>query len=234
MSDLHLHHLQNSRSFRIVWLLEELGIDYCLTKYERTSAYLAPKSLEGIHPTGKAPILEVTGLNPKHPELKTSLIESGHIIDYLMAKYDPEYKLHPEVDPDSQAWRDYDFWMHYAEASAMPPLVMRLVFNKVVERSPALIKPIAKGIRKQVEAQMINKNIRLALDLVEEKLSNDKWFAGSEFSAADVQMGFFIEAANSGDGLDEIRYNNTLNWLKRCQGRPAYKAAVNKGGRLEF
>lgn len=234
MSDLHLHHLENSRSFRILWLLEELGVEYQLTRYERTKSYLAPKSLERVHPSGKSPILEVKGLNPKDPEQKTCLIESGHIIDYLMAKYDTEYKLHPKLDAESQAWRDYDFWMHYAEASAMPALVMRLVFNKVVERSPTLIKPIAKGIRKQVEAVMISKNIRIALDLTEEKLSNDKWFAGSEFSAADVHMGFFIEAANAGPGLDEVRYNNILNWLKRCQGRAAYKAAVEKGGKLEF
>lgn len=234
MSELHLHHLENSRSFRILWLLEELGVEYQLTRYERTNSYLAPKSLERVHPSGKSPVLEVAGLNPKDPAEKTSLIESGHIIDYLMAKYDTEYKLHPKVDAESQAWRDYDFWMHYAEASAMPALVMRLVFSKVVERSPTLIKPIAKGIRKQVEALMINKNIRTALDLIEEKLSKDKWFAGSEFSAADVQMGFFIEAANTGPGLDEVRYNSTLNWLKRCQGRQAYKAAVEKGGKLEF
>ena len=234
MSDLHLHHLQNSRSFRILWLLEELGVAYDLTTYERTKSYLAPKALERVHPSGKAPILEVTGLNPKDPEQKTPLIESGHIIDYLMAKYDTEFKLHPEVEADSKAWRDYDFWMHYSEASAMPPLVMRLVFSKVVERSPTLIKPIAKGIRKQVEALMISKNISIALDLVEAKLSSDQWFAGSEFSAADVQMCFVIEAANSREGLDTVRYTNTLNWLKRCQNRPAYRAAIQKGGKLEF
>lgn len=234
MLNLHLHHLEQSRSFRIVWLLEELGIDYQLTKYQRTKSFLAPETLEQVHPTGKSPILEVTGIDAEHPEKTVAFIESGHIIDYLMAKFDTEYKLHPKVDADDAAWRDYDFWLHYAEASAMPALVMRLVFNKVVERSPTIIRPVAKGIRKQVEASMIRKNITKALDLVEKTLSDNQWFAGNEFSAADIQMGFFIEAANAGDGLDSVRYTNTLNWLKRCQAREGYKAAVQKGGKLEF
>lgn len=234
MSDLHLHHLKNSRSFRILWILEELGVDYQLTSYERTNSYLAPKSLQQVHPSGKSPILEVSGLDSKDADKKTSLIESGFIIDYLMAKYDTEFKLHPKVDADSQSWRDYDFWMHYAEASAMPALVMRLVFSKIVERSPKLIRPVAKGMRNQVEAIMISKDIAKSLDLVEAKLSKDQWFAGSEFTAADVQMGFFIEAANAGKSLDPVRYINTLNWLKRCKGRKAYQAAVAKGGELEF
>lgn len=234
MLDLHLHHLENSRSFRILWLLEELGVDYQLTKYQRTKSFLAPKCLEQVHPSGKSPVLEVQGIDPNEPEKKQALIESGHIIDYLMAKFDTDYALHPKVDADDAAWRDYNFWMHYAEASAMPALVMRLVFTKVVERSPAIIRPIAKGIRKQVEASMIRKNISKALDLVESELSSDQWFAGSEFSAADIQMAFFIEAANAGHGLDSVRYANTLNWLKRCKSRPAYKSAVAKGGKLEF
>lgn len=234
MSNLHLHHLENSRSFRILWLLEELGIEYQLTKYERTKSFLAPKSLEAVHPSGKAPILEVKGIDPQNPEKTKPLIESGYIIDYLMAKYDTEYKLHPKVDADDSAWRDYDFWMHYAEASAMPPLVMRLVFTKVVERSPKLIRPIAKGIRKQVEASMISRNISKTLDLVESELSSGQWFAGEEFSAADIQMAFFIEAANAGHSLDSVRYTNTLNWLKRCKAREAYQTAVAKGGKLEF
>ncbi|PNK61636.1 glutathione binding-like protein [Psychrobacter sp. FDAARGOS_221] len=234
MSNLHLHHLENSRSFRILWLLEELELDYQLTSYQRTKSFLAPKSLEKVHPSGKAPILEVKGIDSDKPEETTALIESGFIIDYLMAKYDPEFKLHPKLDADSQDWRDYDFWMHYAEASAMPALVMRLVFTKIVERSPALIRPIAKGIRKQVEASMITKNINKTLDLIEAELTEDKWFAGAEFSAADIQMAFFVEAANAGRSLDTVRYNSIVNWLKRCKARPAYQAAVAKGGKLEF
>lgn len=234
MSELHLHHLEDSRSFRILWLLEELGLEYQLTSYKRTKQYLAPKSLQQVHPYGKSPILEVAGLDPNKPEETTCLIESGHIIEYLMAKYDTSYRLHPKVDADSKAWRDYNFWLHYTEGSAMPPLVMRLVFSKVVERSPRVVRPIAKGIRNQVEAVMIIKSINETLNLVEEKLSNDKWFAGKEFSAADIQMGFFIEAVNAKKFLDPVRYINTLNWLKRCKGRQAYQNAVSKGGKLDF
>ncbi len=234
MSVLHLHHLENSRSFRILWLLEELGLDYQLTQYERTQAYLAPKILETIHPSGKAPILEVAGINPKEPDEKKALIESGHIIDYLLAKYDTEFKLHPQTDADNPAWRDFDFWMHYSEASAMPPLVMRLVFSKIVERSPTLIKPVVKSMRKQVEASIVIKGINNSLEMVETQLSEHQFFSGSEFSAADIQMAFVIEAAKSRNGMDNIQYNNTFNWLRRCQSRPAYKAAVEKGGALDF
>lgn len=225
MSDLHLHHLQNSRSFRILWLLEELELDYQLTKYERNQAYLAPESLEKIHPMGKAPILEVDGV---------PMIESAHIIDYLMAKYDTEYKLHPKTDADSQSWLDYDFWMHYCEASMMPPLVMRLVFHKIAEQAPALVRVVTKKIRQKVEATMINKNINTSLDMVEKQLSDHQWFAGSEFSGADIQMGFVLDAINAREGLDRTKYANTLNWLKRCQARPAYGRAVDKGGKLDF
>ena len=225
MAQLHLHHLQNSRSFRILWLLEELKLDYQLTKYERNQSYLAPESLEKIHPMGKAPILEVDGV---------PMIESGHIIDYLMAKYDSDYQLHPKTDADSQSWLDYDFWMHYAEASMMPPLVMRLVFQKISEQAPALVRVITKKIRKQVEATMISKNTTTSLDMVEKQLSDNQWFAGSEFSGADIQMGFVIEAASSRHTMDQTKYANILNWLKRCQARPAYKSAVEKGGKLDF
>ena len=155
---LHLHHLQNSRSFRIVWLLEELNIDYKLTCYDRTKAYLAPDSLKKVHPLGHAPILEVDG---------RPLIESAFIIEYLLKHYDDEQQFKPN-DSDEAAWENYTFWLHYAEASAMPPLVMRLVFNKVVERSPMLVKPVAKGIQKQVEKSMNADNIPTTLSMMDQ------------------------------------------------------------------
>lgn len=238
MSDLHLHHLENSRSFRILWLLEELnqlnGLEYQLTRYERTSSYLAPKKLTEVHSNGKVPILEVRGLADRDDSTITPITESGHIIDYLMAKYDTEYVLHPNIDPDSQAWLDYDFWMHYAEGSAMPPLVLQVIFNKVVERAPTLIKPVAKGIRKQVAASIITKSLMGTLAMIERHLSSNRWFAGAQFSAVDIQMAFVIEAMNAGGGLDSVRYLNIINWLQRCQLRPAYKLTVEKGGKLDF
>lgn len=221
---LHLHHLENSRSHRIVWLLEELEVDYQLTCYARNKAHLAPDSLEQIHPMGKAPIL-VANDKP--------LIESGFIIEYLLKHYDKAQQFKPSDDNES-AWEAYTFWMHFAEASVMPPLVMRLVFNKVVEKSPMLIRPVSKGIQKQVENSMIESNLTKMLTMMERQLQDNHWFAGSDFSAADIQMYLPIVGANAGKRLDKAKYANLLNWLKRCQSRPAFKRSEEKGGRLQF
>ena len=221
---LHLHHLENSRSFRILWLLEELNADYKLTCYQRNKAYLAPKSLKKIHPLGQSPILEVN---------ERVLVESGFIIEYLLKEYDNAHLFKPSKD-DTAAWEDYTFWMHFAEASVMPLLVMRLVFTKVVEKSPVIIKPISKGIRKQVENSMIRNNLTTMLDMMEQQLQHNHWFAGATFSGADIQMYIPVVAANAGAGLDAAKYANLLNWLKRCQERAAFKIAVTKGGKLRF
>ena len=221
---LHLHHLENSRSFRILWLLEELNTDYKLTCYQRNKAYLAPKSLKKIHQLGQAPILEVN---------ERALVESGFIIEYLLKEYDNAHLFKPSKD-DTAAWEDYTFWMHFAEASVMPLLVMRLVFTKVVEKSPMIIKPISKGIRKQVENSMIRHNLTTMLDMMEQQLQNNHWFAGAAFSGADIQMYIPVVAANAGAGLDAAKYANLLNWLKRCQERAAFKIAVTKGGQVRF
>lgn len=221
---LHLHHLQNSRSFRILWLLEELNTDYKLTCYDRTKAYLAPDRLKKIHPLGHAPILEVDG---------QPLIESGFIIEYLIKHYDTEQTFKP-ADSDEAAWDAYTFWLHFSEASVMPLLVMRLVLTKVVERTPMLLKPISKGIRKQVENSVIDNSLTTMLNLMEQQLQDNHWFAGTAFSAADIQMYIVVLAANAGKGLNDVKYVNLLNWLKRCQERPAFKRAEAKGGRVKF
>lgn len=221
---LHLHHLSNSRSFRIIWLLEELGTDYELTCYERTKAYRAPDSLKKIHPLGHAPILEADG---------RPLIESGFIIEYLIKHYDKQQQFKPADDNES-AWENYTFWLHFAEASVMPPLVMRLVFTKVVEQSPMLIKPVSKKIQSQVEKSMISASLNEMLTMMEQHLSDNQWFAGSEFSAADIQMHLAVLGANAGPGLNKNKYANILDWLARCEARPAFKQAEEKGGRLKF
>ncbi|MGP4714562.1 MULTISPECIES: glutathione S-transferase [unclassified Psychrobacter] len=221
---LHLHHLENSRSHRILWLLEELGADYKLTCYVRNKAYRAPDSLKQIHPIGHAPILEVDG---------RALIESGFIIEYLLKHYDPEHKFKPTDDQET-AWENYTFWLHFAEASVMPPLVMRLVFTKVVEQSPMLIKPVSKKIRDQVEKSMISSSLDKMLTMMEQHLEDNRYFAGSEFSAADIQMHLAVLGANAGKGLDKRKYANLLNWLNRCEERDAFKRAEEKGGRLKF
>ena len=221
---LHLHHLANSRSFRILWLLEELKADYQLTCYERNKAYRAPDSLKAVHPLGHAPILEVDG---------RPLIESGFIIEYLLKHYDKAHQFKP-ADDNEAAWEAYTFWLHFAEASVMPPLVMRLVFTKVVEQSPMLIKPVSKSIRTQVEKSMISKSLTAILDMMEQHLQDNHWFAGEDFSAADIQMHLAVVGANAGPGLDENKYTNILNWLKHCEERDAFKSAEEKGGRLKF
>ncbi|MBP2281335.1 glutathione S-transferase [Psychrobacter sp. PL15] len=221
---LHLHHLENSRSFRILWLLEELNVDYKLTSYKRNKAYLAPDSLKKIHPLGHAPILEVDD---------RVLLESGFIIEYLLKHYDKE-KMFKPADDNEAAWEAYTFWLHFAEASAMPPLVMRLVFNKVVEKSPMLVKPVSKNIQKQVESSLIESSINNILIMMERQLQDNHWFAGEAFSAADIQMYFVAVAAQSRAGLDNGQYANLLNWLKRCQERPAFKRTEEKGGRIQF
>ena len=221
---LHLHHLANSRSFRILWLLEELKADYQLTCYERNKAYRAPDSLKAVHPLGHAPILEVDG---------RPLIESGFIIEYLLKHYDKAHQFKP-ADDNEAAWEAYTFWLHFAEASVMPPLVMRLVFTKVVEQSPMLIKPVSKSIRTQVEKSMITNSLNKILDMMDQHLQDNHWFAGSEFSAADIQMHLAVVGANAGPGLDKSKYTNILNWLKHCEERDAFKRAEEKGGRLKF
>ncbi len=221
---LHLHHLENSRSFRIIWLLEELNVDYQLTCYERNKAYRAPESLKKIHPLGHTPILEVN---------ERALVESGFIIEYLLKHYDKEQLFKP-TDDNEEAWEAYTFWLHFAEASIMPLLVMRLVFTKVVEKSPMLIKPVSKSIRKQVENNMISDSLTTMLNMMEQHLQHNHWFAGEAFSAADIQMHLVVVATNAGNGLDKVKYANILNWLKRCEARDAFERAEAKGGSVQF
>jgi len=221
---LHLHHLENSRSFRIIWLLEELNVDYQLTCYERNKAYRAPESLKKIHPLGHTPILEVN---------ERALVESGFIIEYLLKHYDKEQQFKP-TDDNEEAWEAYTFWLHFAEASIMPLLVMRLVFTKVVEKSPMLIKPVSKSIRKQVENNMISDSLTTMLNMMEQQLQHNHWFAGEAFSAVDIQMHLVVVATNAGDGLNKVKYANILNWLKRCEARDAFKRAEAKGGSVQF
>ena len=221
---LHLHHLENSRSFRIIWLLEELNVDYQLTSYQRNKDFRAPESLKQIHPLGHTPILEVND---------RPLVESGFIIEYLLKHYDKEQRFKP-ADDNEEAWEAYTFWLHFAEASIMPLLVMRLVFTKVVEKSPLLIKPVSKSIHKQVENNMISSSLTKMLTMMEQQLQDNHWFAGDTFSAADIQMHLAVVATNAGEGLDKVKYANILIWLKRCQERDAFKRAEAKGGSIQF
>jgi glutathione S-transferase len=218
-----VHHLNNSRSQRVLWLLEELGIPYEVKRYERDArTMLAPLQLLAIHPLGKSPVI-VDG--------EVTLAESGAIIEYLVDKYGAGRLIPPAGSP---ARLRYTYWLHYAEGSAMPPLLFRLVFNRIATNpAPWPISAIARKIASTVEKSFITPNLNRHLDYMESELSAHAWFAGEQFTAADVQMSFPLEAAASRGGLNASR-PKLMAFLDRIHGRDAYKRALERGGRYDF
>jgi glutathione S-transferase len=223
MSMIVVHHLNNSRSQRVLWLLEELGLPYEIRHYQRNKkTKLAPPELRAVHPLGKSPVIT---------DGELTLAESGAIVEYLAETYG-DGKLAPR--PGTLEYQSYRYWMHYAEGSAMPPLLLKLVFDQV-ERAPMpfFVKPIAKRISAKVNAAFIGPQIRTHLDFMEGELGKSEWFAGKRFSAADIQMSFPLEAAASRGGLDGTR-PKLVAFLARVHARPAYKRALEKGGPFEL
>jgi glutathione S-transferase len=214
-----VHHLNNSRSQRVLWLLEELGVDYDIRRYQRDpETMLAPPELRAVHPLGKSPVITDGDL---------TLAESGAIIEYLVDRYGNGRLAPPRGSPERLR---YTYWLHYAEGSAMPPLLMKLVFQRVRSaRMPFLIKPVARGIADNVQRTFVDPQIKLHLDFMEAELAKSNWFAGEEFSAADIQMSFPIEAAAARAGLDASR-PRLMSWLETIRARPAYRRALEKGG----
>lgn len=199
-----VHHLENSRSQRILWLLEELGLDYELRRCERDPrTMLAPRELRRVHPLGKSPLLEDDGL---------VVAETGAIVEHLVAKCGG--RLGAAADAaDAQRYR---FFLHYAEGSLMPWLLVMLV----VRRMGLLGRPA----RPRVQA-MLDQH----LDFLEAELAQREWFAGAAFSAADVMMSFPLETARVRAGLDNSR-PRLIGWLERIHARPAYRRALERGG----
>ncbi|HEY6135969.1 MAG TPA: glutathione S-transferase [Rubrivivax sp.] len=214
-----LHHLENSRSQRVLWLLEELGVPYTVKRYKRDrKTMLAPPELRKVHALGKSPVIT---------DGKTTVAESGAIVEYLVSRHGGEHLVPAEGTPEKLR---YTYWLHFAEGSAMPPLLMKLVFDKVRSAPvPFFIKPIVKGIADKVTSSFITPNIESQLGFMEAELGSRRWFAGKEFSAADIQMSFPIEAAAAGGGLD-ARYPKLNDWLARIHAMPAYARALEKGG----
>ncbi len=199
-----VHHLENSRSQRVLWMLEELGLPYDLRRYERNKAtMLAPPELKAIHPLGKSPVIEDEG---------RVVAETGTIVEYLVEKAGG--RLGPPRNPDG-ALR-YRFFLHYAEGSLMPPLLVKLVLGRV----PLLGRPAQKRIQPMIDVH---------LDYVESELAQRSWFAGENLTAADVMMSFPLEAARSRGGLDTAR-PHTIAWLDKVHARPAYRRALERGG----
>ena len=219
-----VHHLNNSRSQRILWLLEELGLPYEIKRYERDAkTSLAPPELLKVHPLGKSPVVT---------DGDATLAESGAIVETLLDTYGETSGLRPAKG--TPEYRRYVYWLHFAEGSAMPPLVMKLVFQKIKSAPmPFFAKPIARGIANKVMAAMVDPNLKRQLDFMEGELRQSEWFAGSEFSAADIQMSFPVEAAAQRAGLDASR-PKLMAFLKRIHARPAYRRALERGGPYSF
>ena len=218
-----VHHLENSRSQRILWLLEELGLEYGITKYDRDpKTNLAPAELQKLHPLGRAPIV-TDGDN--------TLAESGAIIEYLVRTYDVG-RLRP-ADGTSQRL-SYTYWLHYAEGSFMALMILSLIISRIeTAPMPFFAKPIAKGIAAKVRNGYLDANVKRNLDFMESSLNRSVWFCGDELTAADIQMSFAVEAASVRTNLRDD-YPNLAAYLGRMRARPAYKAALEKGGPYEL
>jgi glutathione S-transferase len=217
-----VHHLNNSRSQRLLWLLEELGVLYDIKHYQRDpKTMLAPPELRKVHPLGKSPVIT---------DGDVTLAESGAIMEYVLEKYG-RGRLVPK--PASPERLRYTFWMHFAEGSAMPPLVMKLVLGRMAKGVPFLIRPIARAIVSRVQEGFVQPNISRQLDYMEAELNRSAWFAGDEFTAADIQMSFPVEAATARAGLDASR-PKLMEFLHRIQAREAYRAALERGGEYKL
>ena len=218
-----VHHLNNSRSQRVLWLLEELGVAYEVKRYERDAkTMLAPPELMKVHPLGKSPVIT---------DGNDTVAESGAIMEYLVDKYGRGKMIPPVGSPDRLR---YTYWLHYAEGSAMPPLLLKLVFNRVENAPvPFFIKPIVKKIARTATTSFIEPQLKKHLDYMENELRKSTWFAGEEITAADVQMSFPLEAAASRAGLDASR-PRLMAFLERIHARPAYRRALERGGAYDY
>ncbi|MEH2298509.1 MAG: glutathione S-transferase [Nostoc sp.] len=205
-----VHHLNNSRSQRVLWLLEELGIEYEIKFYERDQkTMLAPTSLREVHPLGKSPVITDADL---------TVAESGAIIEYIVDRYGNGRLIPPSGTPERLR---YTYWLHYAEGSAMPPLVMNLVFNNF-------------GIKdSSVNDEFIAPQIKLHFDYIEGELHKSTWFVGEEFTAADIQMSFPVEIVAMQAELISSR-PKIKQFIERIHARPAYKRALERGGAYDF
>jgi glutathione S-transferase len=218
-----VHHLNNSRSQRVLWLLEELGVEYEIKKYQRDAVtMLAPPELMRVHPLGKSPVIT---------DEDVTVAESGAIVEYLVDRYG-NGGLVPQ--PHTAQRRQYTYWLHFAEGTAMPPLLMKLIFDRIkTTKMPFFAKPIAKAIADNVLASFVGPNLNRQLDFMEAELMKAEWFAGTEFTAADIQMSFPLEAAQQRAGLNASR-PKLMEFLRKIHARPAYKKALERGGPYSF
>ena len=214
---LTVHHLNNSRSQRVLWLLEELGAPYEIVRYQRQPSMLAPKELRAIHPLGKSPVITDGG---------NTIAESGAIVEYIVDTYG-NGRLIPQ--PKTPERLRYTYWLHYAEGSAMPLLLQKLLFTLAPKRVPGLLRPFVKPVFDRMLATLVDPQLKQHIAFWEGELSRSEWFAGNDFTAADIQMSFPLEAASARAGLDESS-PKAWAWLQRIHARPAYQRALDRGG----
>ena len=213
-----VHHLNNSRSQRVLWLLEELGLRYEIRHYQRNPATnLAPPELLQVHPLGKSPVIS---------DGEAAVAETGAIVEYLVDKAGG--RLRPAHGTPQQ--RRYTYWLHFAEGSAMSPLLLSLILGRIRKAGPFFVRPVTRKIADTVMASFVAPNIQRQLAYMESELATRAWFAGEEFSAADVMMSFPLEVAVVRGGLDATTHPRLADWLARIHARPAYQAALQRGG----
>jgi glutathione S-transferase len=217
---LTVHHLNNSRSQRVLWLLEELGLPYEIVRYQRQADMRAPKDLRAIHPLGKSPVITDGG---------KTIAESGAIVEYIVGTYG-DGRLVPA--PDTPERLRYTYWLHYAEGSAMPLLLLKLLFNIMPKRAPALLRPVVRKVSSQALTTLVNPQLKQHMSFWESELTKSEWFAGDAFTAADIQMSFPLEAAAARGGLEQ-GHPAAMAFLDRIHARPAYQRALEKGGPYE-
>ena len=214
---IKIHHLEHSRSQRILWLLEELSVPYEIVHYKRDpETMLAPDSLREVHPLGKSPVLEEDGIK---------VAETGAIIEYIIEQHGGGHLKPPPGTPEARAWT---YWMHYAEGSAMPPLLMKLVFQRLPEGANPVMRPLVRKVAARAEDSFVDPRLRDHIEFWNSSLAETGWFAGSKFSAADIIMSFPLEAAANRAGAG--RHANIASFLERIHARPAYQTALEKGG----
>jgi glutathione S-transferase len=215
---LTVHHLENSRSQRVLWLLEELEVPYELVRYDRDpQTMLAPPELRAIHPLGKSPVITEDG---------EVFAETGAIVEHLLERHGHGRLAPPPGTPEQRRMR---YWLHYAEGSAMPPLLLKLVFGRLPAGAPALMRPIVNAIAKRAQTGFVDPQLQLHFDYWESELEKAEWFAGPEFTAADIMMSFPLEAA-ADRAAARVARPRLAAFLKRIHVRPAYRRALARGG----
>ena len=216
---LTLHHLEYSQSYRVLWLLEELGVDYELKLYERDKkTHLAPVDYKAVSPIGTSPVIS---------DGELTLAETGAIFDYILDQH-PDSPLRPAADSSSRT--DYLFWVHASQGSLMPMMLMSIVFRMLETRSPGLIRPLIKVVLGKARTAMVNPRVKLLLDKAEADLEATGWFAGDSMTAADMMLSFPIESAQM-KGLLNGKYPNCEAWVERIKQVPSYQSAKQKDGK---